>query len=220
MIEQFRLPNNRQRIAIVGRTGSGKTQFGAWLLSQAPFDSQPYVIVDYKGDDLLNSVDRIYELGLNELPRHPGVYIIHPRPDLDDADVENWLRKVWERENIGLYFDETYMVPSKGALQGILTQGRSKNIPAICLIQRPAWISRFVLSEADFYAIFHLQHIQDRKKVQEFIPDAAIEARTPEYHSQYYDVARDALFRLKPVPDAETISSVLADRLKPRRRAM
>ena len=80
MAESFRLPNFHQRTAIIGRTGSGKTQFGAWLLSHAPFDKQPYVMIDYKGDDLLNSIDRVREIGLKEVPKHAGLYTIRPTP--------------------------------------------------------------------------------------------------------------------------------------------
>jgi len=213
----FRFPTNRQRVAVMGRTGSGKTQFAAWLLTQANYDKQPWTIIDYKFDDLLNSVERIVEIGLHETPKNPGLYIIHPRPGQEE-DVEEWLWKVWEKENQGLYFDEGYMIPDKQAFNSILTQGRSKNIPAIILSQRPSWISRFVFSEADFYTVFHLNDKKDRKRVGEFLPPGSVEARLPEYHSRWYDVGNDALFQLKPVPDRDVIAQALHDKLAPKRR--
>lgn len=215
----FRLPSNRQRVSIFGRTGSGKTQCGAWLLSTAPFDKQPYVMLDYKGDDLLGSIDRVREIGFNEVPKHPGLYSLRPRPEADDDAVEKWLMKVWEREKIGLYVDEGYMLPKGAAFNAILTQGRSKHIPCITLTQRPCWISRFVFSEADFYAAFSLNYRADRLKVKEFFPaeydpDTSLE----QYWFSWYDVGKNKLFYCQPVPDAETIIERINNRLVPKRR--
>jgi hypothetical protein len=222
--QAFRLPSNKQRVAVMGRTGSGKTQFGAWLLSQAGFDRQPYIIVDYKIDELLNASDRIQEIGLNEVPRKPGLYIIHPLPS-EGEEVDAWLWKIWERERVGLYIDEGYRVPTDGAFDAIMQTGRSKHIPAIILTQRPTWISRFVFSEADFYVAFHLQDLRDRVTAQQFMPAGTLLrgkeiVRIPEFHSKWYDVGSDRLFTLKPVPDAETILDVIDTRLSPKRRTI
>lgn len=217
----FRLPNSTQRAVVIGRTGSGKTTLGFWLLSLAPFDRQPYVIVDYKGDDLLNSSGRIREIGLNEIPVHPGLYRVSPRPEIDDDAVDAWLWNIWKRENTGLFIDETYRLPNKGAaFNACLTQGRSKHIPVICLTQRPAWLSKFVFSEADFFAVMHLNERTDRKRVQEFIPQERldIEQRLPDYHAHWYDVGTDNAYLLQPVEPAAVLTERIHDRLKPRRR--
>lgn len=203
----------------MGRTGSGKTQQAAWLLSLAAFDRQPYIIVDYKGDDLLNAIERVDEIRLGEVPKHPGVYIVHPLPHETD-ETNEWLWKIWKREKTGLYFDEMYNVPDpqkKSALRAILTQGRSKRIPAICLTQRPAWVSRFIFSEADHYSVFHLNTSGDVSRVKEFMPGDH-ETRLPTYNSQWYDVSQDASFQLLPAPDADTILQRFDDRLAPKRR--
>jgi hypothetical protein len=135
-----------------------------------------------------------------------------------EVEVEAWLWSIWQREKIGLYFDEAYVLPDKGALQAILTQGRSKHIPAIALTQRPTWISRFVFSEADFYAVFHLQDARDRQIVQAFMPAGTLDARPENYHSRWYDVGADRVFTMKPVPNAETILDVFDARLAPKRK--
>ena len=215
----FLLPTTSQRTVIVGRTGSGKTQFATWLLSNAPFDRQPYVIVDYKRDALLNMSKRIREIGYNELPKHPGLYIIHPDPSHDEI-MENWLYRIWRHGRIGLYFDEAYMVPNKKAFPAVLTQGRSLHIPAIVVSQRPVWLSRFAFSEADHFAVFHLNDLDDRRTISRFLPEGAVEERQPEYHSIWYDVPRDQLFRLQAVPEGSSILETIEARLAPRRRAI
>lgn len=212
----FRLPTRSQRIAIIGRTGSGKTVFGAWTLALAPFHLQPYIIVDYKGDELLNGVERIRRLELSDkIPTRPGVYLVQPRPQIDDEKLGDFFYKIWDQEKVGLFLDEAFMVPTKGgALEGILTQGRSLKIPVIALTQRPAWISRYFFSEADFFAVFHLNVADDRTRVRQ-ITGGDLDTKLPDFHSRYYDVGRDEMTILKPVPEPSIIQQMLHDRLKP-----
>lgn len=214
---EFRLPTNSQRTAVIGRTGSGKTQFGAWLLSRSPFDLQPYVMVDFKGEQLFADLDRVREIGLRDVPKKPGLYVIRPLPHQEE-EVEEWLWRIWSAENIGLYLDEGYGIPDKGAFRAILTQGRSKRIPVICLTQRPSWISRYVFSEADFYAVFHLNDHRDRLTVQAFTPKERmnLKNRLPKYHAYWYDVGQDNVFQMQPVPEASEIVDAIDSRLSPK----
>ncbi len=217
----FRLPSLTQRTAIIGRTGSGKTRFGTWLLSEAQFDKQPFVVLDYKREALFSHVDRIREIGVKEIPKHPGLYIIRPSPQENDS-VEEWLWKIWAHEHVGLYIDEGYVLPPRSeAFTAILTQGRSKRLPVICLTQRPSWISRFVFSEADFYAVFHLNDHRDKLTVQAFTPKDRMNlsnTRLPDYCSYWYDVGKDNVFQMQPVPGDDVILETLNSRLVPRKR--
>lgn len=214
---KFRFPKLSERTVIMGMTGSGKTTFGVWTLSYAAFDVQPFIVLDYKGDDLISEIPHTREISLKEIPKHPGLYIVRPIPQTDDEAVEEWLRKVWQRERIGLFFDESYMVPQKhGALNAIFTQGRSKKIPVIALTQRPAWLSRFIFSEADHFAVFYLHLPDDQKKAREFLGTRAL-SRLPPFHSYWYDVKQNALFIFTPV-DAEETLERFDERLAPKRR--
>jgi hypothetical protein len=204
--EGFRLPGPRDRIAVLGRTGSGKTHFGVWLLSQANWPQRPWLIIDFKHDDFLRQLTTT-ELGLTErLPRQPGLYIVHPRPDQLE-DVEGMLWRVWRRERTGLYADEGYLLPERGALQALLTQGRSKQIPVIMLSQRPVKVSRFVFSEADFFSVFHLNDKRDKDTVRSFAP-VDLQRPLPRHHSHYYDVAEDRLYRMQPAPPRGAILDI------------
>lgn len=215
----FRLPNLTQRLAVIGRTGSGKTTFSAWVLSRAGFDKQPFVIFDFKRDALLNAIEGARVIGYNEIPKHPGVYLLQPTPHEKD-EMEAYLWKVWARERVGLYFDEMYSVPQPqrgGALQAVFTQGRSKKIPVIGCTQRPALVSRFLFTEADFFATFHLSTRPDQDRVTDF--DEAYEAtRLPKFSCKWYDVAEDFGCILSPVPGDDEILEAFARRLKPRTR--
>lgn len=197
---------------------------GAYLLSHSDLDNRPHVIFDYKRDDLLNSIERAEEIDLKKFPKHPGLYIVHPLPGRSNFDdVENFLWQGWARENTRLYFDEAYMIPDQEAYPAILTQGRSKHVSTINLTQRPAFISRFVFTESSHYSIFHLNDVEDRKKIHRFVPrdkGLNIEERLPKYHSYWYDVNEDNIFLMQPVENRDTILTRFHDKLKPKRRSV
>jgi hypothetical protein len=221
--KHFHFPGIDERAVILGRTGSGKTQLGAYILARAPFDKQPYVIVDFKRDKLLNSIDRIREMGMNEIPTKPGVYIIHPLPGQDE-DLEKWLWDVWSQENIGLFFDEGTLVPDKAAFSAVLRQGRSKNIPVITLSQRPVDLPRSVYTESEHIAVMSLQDERDKKTVSYFTPDGMLDKRLKKFHSYWYNIGQHddtderPWFEVAPVPDADKIRELLQSRLAPRHR--
>lgn len=214
----FQLPRIDHRTLILGSNGSGKTTMGAWILSLSPFHKMPWVMIDYKRDELLGGIDRSVEIGLNDLPKHPGLYHLKPNPVIDDDAIERWLLRVWKHRNIGLYVDEALRIPDKAAFEIIQTQGRALSIPVISLSQRPVFLSRWAFSEANHVAVFRLTDMRDRKKVAEYIPAIEPKYRLPEYHSIWYDVNRDRKFTMKPVPSPDEILDTFYQRLEPKRR--
>ncbi len=208
----MRLPDDSQHLAIIGANGSGKTQAALWHLSQRDFHLMPWVVYNFKTDESIDGIPHADHIELDQMPLKPGIFIAHPKPD-DIEQVNVHMREIWERENIGVYVDEGYMVGRQNpAYRALLTQGRSKHIPTITLTQRPVWLDPFILSEAQFYQVFRLNHAQDRKRVQEFVPSDVSE-RLPDFHSYYYDVGLNKVTTLKPVPDIKTIHSIFDRRL-------
>lgn len=212
----IRIPNESQRTVIVGRTGSGKTVAGVWHLSLRNHDRMPWIIFDYKGDSLISQLPTTEIKNTRKIPTDPGLYVIHPLADVDDDMVEDFLWNIKNRGHCGIYIDEGYMLPNSGrsiAYRAIQTQGRSLKIPTITLSQRPVWMDRFVFSEADFYQVFHLNDKRDQKTIKSFMPDET-EKRLEEYHSYYYDVGKDNLAILRPVPTGEQIIQKFAPKKK------
>ena len=217
----MRLPNSQQRIAVVGRTGSGKTVAGMWHLSNSNYLSQPWIIINIKGDEQIDSIERAQFIETKDNVKKPGIYILHCEPD--DETLADFLHRVWRRGNTGLMVDEGYMLSENKVVERrfrtLLTQGRSLHIPMIVLSQRPSWISRFVFSEADFYQLFHLNDDRDVQTVSSFLPRGAYK-RLPDYHSVYYDVGKDQLDYLSPVPDVNSILDSFDTRLAPVRKVI
>ena len=224
---QFQFPELSHRTTIVGRTGSGKTVAGAWLLSNAQFHIQPFIVLNFKGEELFKKIERARPLDYSDaIPTKPGLYhmdVLGTDPDI----IESWLWRVWKQSHVGLFVDETYLMPDIQAFKAILTTGRSRKIPVYALSQRPVRIPRFVLSEADFLLSFHMNDRRDVKTIIESIPpdSEAWEmdgrgglARLSKFHSRWYDVGQDWSCVLAPVPDADTILEKFERRLTPRQR--
>jgi hypothetical protein len=210
-----RAPGSDHRIAIIGRTGSGKTQAGAFHLSRADFHKRPWIIFDFKGDKLLSSIHAKERPIKSAPPDKPGLYKVQPLPTEVD-EVEDFLWKVWAQEKTGIYVDEGYMIDrGSKAFRALLTQGRSKECPMIILSQRPVLMDRFVFSEADFFQVFHLNNIEDRKVVEQYVP-ADLSVNPAKYHSIYHDIGENETTHLTPVPGVVELKRTFKKRLLPR----
>ncbi len=205
-MNDFRLPADDERITIIGSTGSGKTTAGLWQLSMRDWKRKPWVILDFKGDRLVNDIPGAKYLKLGDkIPKKPGIYIAQPLPDQVE-EVETLLWKIWNAGKTGLFVDEGYMLDKSKAYRALLTQGRSKRIPIVTLVQRPVWVDRFAISEANHLHLFDLHDIRDRMTVQPLLKgiDYVRDELEP-YHSYWWDVGRKAAFTLRPVPEWDKI---------------
>jgi hypothetical protein len=218
-MSEIRLPNSKQRLAVIGRTGSGKTVAALWHLSNANFQSMPWVIVDFKTDENINAIEGIRYISTSETPKHPGIYVVQPEPD--DPALFGLFDRIWHRGHTGVYIDEGYMVgenkTTEKRFKTLLTQGRSLHIPMIVLSQRPAWISRFVWSESDFFQVFDLSLGDDIETIHRMLPKGSF-IPLPDFHSVYYDVVKKRINYLSPVPDAPEIVDKISEQLKPVRK--
>jgi DNA helicase HerA-like ATPase len=207
----IKLPSSDNRTAVIGSTGSGKTQFSVWLLSTRDFTRRPWVIFDFKGDALLEDIGA-KEITLHAPPKEPGLYIVRPLPG-DEYLVSNFFYKCWAQENVGIYIDEGYMVPKNDRwFRACLTQGRSKHIEMIVCSQRPVFLDKFVFTESNFFVIFNMNYAEDRKHVAAYL-DNKRPGLLPKYHSLWYNVGDQRSNVLGPVPDAETLIATFQKRL-------
>lgn len=233
-------PDDTDRTMVLGRTGSGKSQFAISLLSTRNFDEIPWIIIDYKGEELIEDIldacgDGIPILDIRKPPpSKAGLYYLKVRPLVDDIAIERFLQLIYERASngkkrfgTGIFLDEGYALP-KGSkyFDIILTQGRSLRIPVICLYQRPVHMSRFAVSQSTFKAVFDLDDVRDKETTSRFVRPVkgnngnVIDVYTtlPKYHCLWYDVNAGQSFVLSPAPSRESIIDLFAARLKPKKQ--
>ena len=215
-------PGNSHRVSVIGRTGSGKSVAGLFLLSLKNFAAFPWFICNAKRDQLIASIGKIPGVERltfkDKIPKR-GLYILDGTPaDFKSDDMEEFLTRIHARGNIGMFQDEGYVFnPRSDALNNIYTQGRSLKVPVITLSQRPAWLSPFSFSEADFIQSFDLNKKEDRKRIEEYAP-FDMETRLPDYHSRWYDVGRNVAQTFSPVPPPDAILDNFDFSIRPRRK--
>jgi hypothetical protein len=217
----IRLPDDTQRVSVIGRTGSGKTQGAVWQLSKRRFDIRPWIIFDWKRDKLIGSLGATSTTINKVPPKKPGLYIVQPKPhEAEDGTLEDYMWKIWSQENIGVYIDEGYMIGNNNAaFRAMLTQGRSKHIPMITLSQRPVGMDRYVFSESDYFQIFEMTDVRDKKTVNSFVP-VDLDERVPKFHSIWYDVGQNEATLLAPVPEGAKLQARFRQRIGRKRKAL
>jgi hypothetical protein len=215
----MRLPNDGERHAIYGQTGSGKTVFALWCLSQRSYDKMPWVIIDAKLDPTIEKIPRLEEIDVSaKPPKSAGLFTIRPSiNDFDDGIVTGWLMRAWAQERIGIMIDEGYMFnPRDRGLKTVLTQGRSKKIPMICLSQKPSWISPFIHSESEFKSVFFLDMPADIDRVREWIPEYEPYS-LPKHGSYWRSTSERVVAVMGPCPKEEVIFDTFDNRVKKKR---
>lgn len=221
--DKIRLPGPSDRITIIGHTGSGKSQAAMWHLSNANFDVMPWIIIDPKEDDKINAIEGAEYINFDTVPKSPGIYIL-PTTSYDTETLDDYFAKLLEKQHVGVYIDESSECGFGPGFETFLTRGRSRHCPAISLQQRPVNVSRYTLSEAQFFQCFPLTDERDYKTLRGVakIPEFDVNP-LPEFYSYYYDVRWKRCYRMRAVPRINDILETIAvkmDSLEPRRRMM
>ena len=223
-----RLQRSNDRVALLGRNGSGKSTMAAFLLSEADIDRKPWIIVDYKGEEIFDKIssserDAINDLEVNEeAPKKPGLYRVEPTPGADDDAMEKMLWRIWERQRTGIYIDEAHLLPDRSdAFKALLVTGRSRQIPMMVVSQRPVWVPREVFSESNHHIVFDMSRYDDRKMAGSFVdPDGEALPRLKAFHSIWNDVRQNRRFQMGPAPLAAHSIIKIVDRAPRRFRWM
>jgi hypothetical protein len=208
---RFHFAGGDARTTILGATGSGKSTCGLWMLSHQRLDARPWIIFDFKREAIFDAIGfpPIQQLALDgKLPRKPGLYLVSPRPGQDDL-VEQFLWRIWEQENIGLYVDEAPLMPDGDAFAAVLQQGRSKRLPVIACTQRPVGVARGLFSEANFVCVYAIIDRRDYKVIEGFVP-AEMSAPLPWHHWFWFDRASRTVLHMGPVPHPTEVAGRLA----------
>ncbi len=210
----MRFPDNQQRISIIGKTGSGKTHAGLWHLSIRDFKI-PWVVINTKDEKLFYDIPHAEFIDYKDKIPQKGLFILTPFPGEEEI-LDIYFIKLWARGEVGIMIDEAADIGKLKGYQRIIRQGRSKYIPVIQLMQRPAGVNRLVISESEFFQIFFIKDKRDKETIENFIPDydKNLSNLGMTKESYYYDVASDEVFKLQPLPALDIIYERLNEKLK------
>ena len=164
------------RVALCGKTGSGKTFLVRALLSTV----QRVVVADPKGT--------LTSWGLTDWNGNPkalkqDMYRLRIPAPLD-GDWEPYCAAIYQQGDVLLYIDEMYGVVPPGKrlppyLNALYTRGRELGIGVWAATQRPAWVPLVMLSEAEWIVTFRLQLESDRQRIAAIVGEKVL-ARVPD----------------------------------------
>lgn len=179
-----------EHVAVIGMTGSGKTTLARQLLDLRG----PKIMLVTKVDDVSWSGWKTVSTAEAIKPRDKGPWSwrLWPVYERSRAEFARAMAMAWADGHWCVYMDELYHLEEIGLKTPViklLTQGRAKKISVVLGVQRPAWVTRFALSEPTHVFSFQLGDKRDLKALADGIGDGYADevARLERYHYAYYN---------------------------------
>lgn len=153
-----------EHVVIIGDTGSGKTYLESKILPLR----KHVIVARTKPDDItfdgFHKIPLLKKIGMQRFDNSGKVitrYLLNPKYEEQQIEMARAFEKVWKEGGWTIAVDETYyatqILKLERPINKLLTQGRSKHITVVCGMQRPAWISRFAMSQATHAFIFRCE---------------------------------------------------------------
>jgi len=199
-----------KRAIIAGRTGSGKSTLGKWLLARSP---GRWLILNPKWTSAYNSLpdsNVVKSLDIRKIEKSMMSHhftIINPGKDEANAESMDYFIETMHDSysNFGICADELYTLhrgngTAGDGLIGLLTRGRELKQSFLGMTQRPAFISKFLFSESDYICGMSLALHDDRKRMYENTSRDEFLGQLPPHEWLWYDVTRANLRYFGAVP--------------------
>lgn len=209
-----------QRGFLVGKTGTGKSQNGLFQMQHTPL--WPLVIFDTKIEDefvslqkdgsemeLFTSVQDFAEyMSKTKRAKMADILLVRPNKNemMEPEVLDMYMDIIYDTPGeFFTYIDEVGQLHKNGralaGLMNILTRGRKRGKTTLMGNQRPANISRSVITECDNFYIHNLTDQKDWDRLSDVVPTADKLPKLPKYHFWFYSHEMDAPVKYQPVPE-------------------
>ena len=207
--DNFPRINPGERAIISGRTGSGKSTLGCWILERSPGH---WIVLNpkhTKAYDGLNDSHTIKGIDLGKIDRSLREHrftIVNPTGDQATPEVlDEFVGYIHDTyKNIGVCADELYTLHNNGragkGLLGLLTRGRELKQAFLGMTQRPAGLSQFNFSESQYICGMSLTLEDDRKRLYQMTGRREFLEKMEPHEWLWYYVSQDHLRKFGPVP--------------------
>jgi len=204
-----------EHVSVVGDTGTGKT----FLISRLVRYRRYVVVLKTKADARggwkeerklwPGFIHAKSATAMDDL-RHSRIFLEPDRTSRAEQARQGaaMLKRVWDQTAWTCVIDEHWyaeMIGLKTPIEQMDTQGRSLDITMIHGMQRPAQISRFVLSQSTHAFIFRLEGL-DTKRIKESLSESIVPlmAQLKEYECVYFNRKR----RLATIVNAQRLPAL------------
>lgn len=178
-----------ERVAYVGKTGSGKTTLARYILQGHTrlicFDPKGTL---HRSKDWNLSKPNDLQVARDLRRGAHGRLLLQ---EVDESRWNYWLDFIWDVRNVALYVDEVYLVVPNAAspslsFRRLYRQGRELGISVHAATQRPTRIPLEVISEAEWLFTFQLGLKKDRERMAEFgDTNETLKKSIPDQHGFY-----------------------------------
>lgn len=186
-----------ERVALVGKTGCGKTTLGKAYAGGFP----NVMVLDTKGTFKWGNVPilKTFDKFRKESDTMPGKFIYRPIDKEMNGDYfDAFFEYVYKRRNTVCYVDELAQVADliggdgiSPNWQNIMQRGRELKVGIFNSTQRPTAIPLMSLSESEHTFCFRLKLHNDRKRMAEFMGEAVLTNRLKQHGFIYMHEAAD-----------------------------
>lgn len=146
-------------------------------------------LVEGRDFTVCSNLDDLDDIETDKIIFNPSYY------DQTEEMFNQFFDWVFLRENTVVWIDEVmglataHRMPK--ALLRCYTQGRSKNIGLWACSQRPAGIPAIILSNSDYYFIFNLNNVNDRKRIYDQTGIEEMKRLPKDHNFWYYKVGNE-----------------------------
>lgn len=213
--------SSSERWAVIGKTGSGKTEFTKYLTRAYARAGWPVLIIDPKGnyvnideggryahEQAAASIDHPWRID-GERPASAQVQLYIPMLGQAGGDplLANLLYGALRRGSTVVHIDDLVGIADEHsmppALSACWSLGRSLHVPMFVLAARPREVPRLMFVQSENLVLFRLPDEDDRKRAAQLTGDKRLLELIPKYYFWYKHEDMDHARRFAPLSSAE-----------------